>query len=235
MGWNAPPPFCLLGHRGARATAPENTLAAFDAALAAGAAGFEFDVQLTADGVAVILHDTTVDRTTNGRGAVAELTAAELATLDAGGGQPIPTLDTLFARYGDRVLYNLELKSARLRDVAVADVAVRCVQRHGLADQVLISSFNPLALRRAARARVPGLQLGYLHYAPRPRQLAWLVKTSAVHPHYRLVTPAYMAWAHRRGLRVHVWTVNDAATARFLRDLGVQAIITDDPAALAAS
>jgi glycerophosphoryl diester phosphodiesterase len=235
MRWDTPPPFCLLGHRGAPAVAPENTLAAFDAALAAGAVGFEFDVQLSADGVPVIIHDTTVDRTTNGRGAVATHTAAALGRLDAGDGQAVPTLEALFARYGDRVLYNLELKSARWRDVAVADAAAKCIRRHGLARQVLVSSFNPLALRRMARQNVEGVQLGFLHYAPRPRRLPWLVSTGAVHPYFKLVTPAYMAWARRHGLQVNVWTVNALDEAQRLQGLGVQTIITDDPAALTSS
>ena len=97
----------ILGHRGASAVAPENTLLAFEAAQAGGADGIEFDVQLSADGIPVVIHDQTVDRTTNGQGKVAAMTVAELQAWTAGEGAIIPTLDDVFTPFGDTFLYNL--------------------------------------------------------------------------------------------------------------------------------
>jgi glycerophosphoryl diester phosphodiesterase len=230
MEWLNAPPCVLLGHRGVRNAAPENTLHAFALALEQGADGFEFDVKLSADGIPVVIHDGTVDRTTNGRGSVAALTVAELQQLDAGGGQPIPTLDDVFARFGGGVLYNVELKTLELEAADLEQAVVAAIRRHDVAAQVLISSFNPKALERAGRIG-PDLALGFLHAGP-GRLLLPEVPLLALHPRQSQADAAYLAWAAAHGYRVHVWTVNDAAAALALRRQGVHALISDQPLAL---
>jgi len=229
-----------LAHRGASYDAPENTLAAFDLALRLGADGIELDVQLSADGVPVVIHDWTLDRTTDGQGPVATWRWAELRTLDAGSWfdsayarQRIPSLEDVFAAFGRRLRYNIELKVRGLRSNGLERAVIAMIHRHGLTNRVLVSSFNPLALRRVGRLE-PHLETGLLLAPEQPIYLrrAWLapfVPHTARLPKYPLVDASYMAWARRRGYRVGVWTVDDPDEMMRLADLGVDAIITNRP------
>lgn len=229
MDWLAARTPLIIGHRGASADAPENTLAAFALAVAQGADGIELDVQLSADGWPVILHDHDVSRTTNGTGAVSRLTVAELRELDAGDGQGVPTLDELFEMLGPQVLYNIEIKDAgwwsRGIEAAVADR----IEAYHLQNRVLVSSFNPLSVRRARRELPRTTPVGLIRDSGLGQYTYFLASGEADHPHYSLVDSAYMAWARQRGYRVHVWTVDDPAEARRLVDLGVHGLITNRP------
>ena len=229
MDWLTADKPLVIGHRGASDYAPENTLAAFGLAAEQGADGIELDVQMTADGRLVIIHDADVSRTTNGQGVVSKLTLAELQSFDAGEGQAIPTLDELLEMLGPRVLYNIEIKYFGWRDQGVEAAVSDRIAAYHLEDRSLISSFNPFAVRRARRflpLRTPAalirgdglLKYGYL-----------LADGQADHPRYSLVDEAYMAWARKRGYRVHVWTVDDADEARRLVALGVNGLITNKP------
>lgn len=229
MDWLSSDIPLIIGHRGASAAAPENTLAAFGLAAEQGAQGVEMDVRLTADGNVVVIHDKTVARTTGGAGMVTDLTTAELQALDAGLGQPVPTLDDVFQAFGPALLYNVELKDFGLRsrglEIAVAD---RIAAYH-LENQVVVSSFNPLTIRRARR-HLSRTTMTAVIWDRAPRWLWHLLsETEADHPHYSLVDEAYMAWAREQKYRVHVWTVDDPAEARRLAHLGVHAIITNKP------
>lgn len=233
MDWLTSDTPLVIGHRGASADAPENTLAAFGLAAEQGAQGVEMDVRLAADGNVVVIHDKTVARTTGGTGAVADLTTAELQALDAGLGQPVPTLDDVFQAFGPALLYNVELKDYSLRshglEIAVAD---RIAAYH-LENQVVVSSFNPLIVRRARR-HLSRTTMTAVIWDRGPRWLWHLpAETEADHPHYSLVDEAYMAWARQQNHRVHVWTVDDPAEARRLTRLGVHAIITNKPGLIA--
>ncbi|HSM55254.1 MAG TPA: glycerophosphodiester phosphodiesterase family protein [Candidatus Sulfomarinibacteraceae bacterium] len=230
MDWHSANTPLIIAHRGASADAPENTVVAFALASEQGAHGVELDVRLSADGNVVIMHDSTVDRTTDGSGAVAALTADELRALDAGQGQPVPTLDQVFEAFGPSMLYNIELKNSALlshdMELAVADR----IAAHHLENQVAVSSFNPLAVRRARRHLSASTIVGLVRQR-RPRTFRhFLANAGADHPHYSLVDEAYMRWARRRAYRVHVWTVDDAGEARRLAALGVHGIITNRPA-----
>ncbi len=235
-----------IAHRGARAAAPENTLPAFLRAAEIGADGVELDVQLTADGVPVVFHDTNLDRTTDGTGRLADHTLAQLRELDAGShfgadwaDVRIPTLAEVFDALGDRMLVNVELKAhadGPTAEVApLADAVITAIREADASGRVILSSFNPIALR-AVKRRAPDLPLGYLYAPDLPLPLAkgWLARPiigrhAARHPHYSMVDHAYMRWARRRGYRVNVWTVNDVDEMRRLRDLGVDALISDYP------
>lgn len=229
-----------IAHRGASAIAPPNTLAAFEKAAELGADGIEFDVRLSADGAPVVIHDVTVDGTTDGSGRVAEMTLSQLEQLDAGSyfdpafaGERIPTLEEVLETMGSRLLLNIELKSASLRDDGLERASVAQVKRHGLDGRVLFSSFNPFSLRRAKQI-APHIPVGLL-YAPNlplPLRRAWLsplVPHEARHPDHTMVDARYVAWARRRGYRVNVWTVDDLDEMRRLINLGVDGIITNVP------
>ena len=229
MSWLTADRPLIIGHRGAAADAPENTLAAFTLALAQGADGVELDVQLCADGVPIIIHDTTVDRTCDGTGRVADLSLAELRLLTIDNDHPIPTLDDLFATFGRRTLYNVELKALGRGGDALAAAVARAIAAHGVAEQVLISSFSPFTLRAARRHLPPGVPLALLRERRATRAAHALLRAAADHPHHPLIDESLMAWARWRGLRVNAWTVDDPAEARRLLQLGVHGIITNRP------
>ena len=229
MDWSSAPRPFIIGHRGASAEAPENTLSAFALAQAQGADGIEFDVQLSADGWPVIIHDSQLERTTNGQGRVQQHTMAQLQELDAGEGQSIPTLDELFETFGPTFLYNIELKTAAFRDTGLAAAVADRIQAHQLERQTVVSSFNPWAVRWARRHLTQSTWVAHLSYKPGLKYKYLLCPSQAVHPHYRMVDAKYMAWARKRGWRVHVWTVDEPAEAKRLADLGVHAIMTNKP------
>lgn len=231
-----------FGHRGASHDAPENTLAAFELAARYGADGIELDVSLTADGVPIVIHDDTLDRTTDGSGNAGSFPLAEIKRLDAGrwfdarfAGECIPTLDEVFEAVGKRLLINVELKGFTFRqDGLEARVAER-IAHHNLASRVIVSSFNPLRLRRLRRI-APHIPIGFLHEPGEPFYVPWLLwryPREADHPHQAFVTSAYMVRARRSRLRVNTWVVDDPARMGTLRDLGVDMIITNRPDVLA--
>ena len=236
----------IIGHRGARANAPENTLAGMRAAHDEGARWVEFDVKLTADGVPIIIHDETLDRTTDGKGKVRERTADQIARLDAGAwfdrrfaGEGVPTLEAtleLLARF--KMGFNLEIKPCPGREAETADAALDVVARHWPSDLPvpIISSFKAESLR-AARRIAPHLPRGYLvERLPRGwREEAQELECKAVHPGMRDLTREQVAAVKAAGYPILAWTVNEPARARELLAWGVDSLITDKPAAIAAS
>ena len=231
----------VLGHRGARAYAPMNTLPGFECAAEQGADGIEFDIHLSKDGEIVVIHDFTVDATTDGTGNVRDLTLAQLKELDAGGwfgaefaGAQIPTLDEVFEWVAQqRFLVNVEIKSKSARTNGIERKLAEKIKQHSMQNRGIVSSFNPLALRRfSAYGRELGVPIGFLHAPETPFYVPWLLTGltyQARHPHFSQVNQRYMDWANQHGHRVNVWTVNDPQVACGLRDLGVNAIITDQP------
>ncbi|MCC6615648.1 MAG: glycerophosphodiester phosphodiesterase [Anaerolineae bacterium] len=235
----------IFGHRGASAYAPMNTLPAFQLAAAQGADGIELDVWLSKDGAPVILHNDTVDETTDGSGSVWDMTLAELRRLDAGrwkderyAGTRIPTLDEVFEVVGDNLLVNVEIKSAEGMipdvEVAVAD----CIVRHDMQERVLVSSFDPHVLARFAQVN-PDIPVAFLEYEGTPPQ-AYVVadlmlNQRARHPHSAMIDAGYMERAHGKDWRVNAWTVDDVDEAQRLVKLGVDGLITNAPDVLLAA
>jgi glycerophosphoryl diester phosphodiesterase len=229
-----------FAHRGACKQAPENTVPAFVLAADLGADGIELDVQLSKDGVIVVIHDFQLDATTDGSGPVRDRTLAELKELDAGAGfdpafagERIPTLQEVIDAVGHRLLLNIELKARGVRDDGLAAAVVSVVERNDLAGRVILSSFNPLTLRRAGRLN-PGIPLGLLYAPDMPLFLRrpWLrrgILLDALHPYHSLVDAAYIKWAKKQGYRVNVWTVDDIERMQQLRRLAVDVIITNRP------
>jgi glycerophosphoryl diester phosphodiesterase len=229
-----------LGHRGASAAAPANTLAAFRLAMELGADGFELDVQLTADNELVVIHDFSVDHTTNGSGLVRLKNLEDLKRLDAGvrfaprfSGERIPTLREVFAQAGKRPFINVEIKTASPRGNGLEPRLVALIREHGLGERLVVSSFNPFALWRMRRL-APDLKLALLYADDLPRYLrdrwlAFLSHPSALNPKYSMASAGHVRWAQEHGYGLFVWTVDDEAEMRRLISLGVTGIITNKP------
>ena len=239
----------VFAHRGGAALAPENTVVAFNQGLSLGADGLELDVRLSRDGTPVVLHDPTVDRTTNGTGAVADLTAEELAGLDAGyrfvvaDGHPfrargigVPRLREVLERYpGVPAIIELKVDAPELAERALADVRAARASAH-----VAIGSFKQGVLD-AARELEPDVPTSASTDEVREmllRSRFWLavrrppyrlLQVPEVRAGRRVVSPRLVRVAHRAGLPVQVWTVNREDDMRRLLAWGVDAIISDRP------
>ncbi len=230
----------LFAHRGSSAHAPENTLAAFELAVRQGADAIELDAKLTADGQVVVIHDQTVDRTTDGSGKVSDLTLAELRALDAGShfdvsfrGEPIPTLEEVFQAVGPVLYINVELTNYASPTDPLPDKVAELVRKYQLEDRVLFSSFNPLALFRIQKL-LPDSPAGLLALPGRGGAWArsWLgrlVPHQSLHPEQGDVTPALIRRVHRSGRKIFVWTVNEPEVMRRMFAWEVDGIFTDDP------
>ena len=227
------PPY-VFGHRGVRRDAPENTMAAFELAAAAGADGIELDVRLCRSGELVVFHDADLTRLTDGRDTrkIVDLDRAELARVDVGRGQRVPLLGEVLAwAEGRRLRVNIEMK----RDVpdrrAVVTETARLLEGAPL-PPVIVSSFDPAMLAYLSWRR-PSLLLGYLFASDQKlTRSGWagrVMHVGAMHPERTEIDgPRFRAW-QKRGRIVNVWTVNEAAEARALAAMGVDAIITDLP------
>jgi glycerophosphoryl diester phosphodiesterase len=238
--FDLPTPY-VIGHRGSSAGAPENTLSAFELTAFQGAPAIELDAKLTADGHVVVIHDQTVDRTTNGRGRVTEMTLAELRELDAGEwfddvfkNERIPTLDEVFATVGRRLFINVELTNYATPNDGLVPAVVDLVRKHQLQDYVMFSSFFPRNLQKA-HDLLPEVPLGLLTLTG---WMGWMGKWfgfrnpiySALHPYHLDAWPFLVKRVHRLNKRVHVWTVNESDDLIRMKNNGVDGIMTDNPA-----
>ncbi|CAG0981876.1 glycerophosphoryl diester phosphodiesterase [Anaerolineales bacterium] len=230
----------LLAHRGDKNHAPENTLPAFEQAIQKGADGVELDVKLTGDGHVVVIHDSTVDRTTDGRGRVASLTLEAIRELDAGkwfdekfSGAKIPLLEEVFEAVGRDKLINIELKnySTPFNDLVLR--VCELIKRHNNQGQIILSSFYSSNLKIALQI-LPEVSRALLAM-PGPAGL-WARSFGfmfgdyqALHPHISNATREQVQRAHRLKRRVHVWTANTPGEVVRLRDWGFDGIMTDDP------
>lgn len=241
LRWSVPSPGAgplVIGHRGASALAPENSLEAFQRAAADGADGVELDVLRCASGEPMVFHDDDLRRLAGRPERIAALSLDGVRAVRLASGAAIPTLDEALEACGPRLLVNVELKAmgvpwAEIRALVRAVAAV--VDVPGVRERVLVSSFHPYALW-AWRRQAPQVAAGLLfeHDAPRPLRRAWtlpLLDVASVHPEARLCDAAAVRAWHRRGLRVNVWTVDIPAELARLAGLGVDGIITNDPAA----
>lgn len=234
-----PPLGRVIGHRGAAARAPENTLAGFRRARELGCTAVEFDVRLTADGAPVLCHDSTLDRTTTARGRVSELTLAIIRECDAGirfdrafAGERVPILDEallLAAELG--LVANIEIKVERGREYATAAaVAATLARLRSRIGPVLVSSFLPNAIV-AIRALAPDVPRALL-FRVIPRgwaQMALRLGCAAIGADHRRLRPGRIAAIRAAGYPLLAYTVNDAARARLLFGWGVTSVFSDAP------
>lgn len=258
----------VLGHRGASADFPENTLRAFTEALRQGADGVELDVMRCGSGEVVVVHDDDLSRVARGAaGSGLRVRGASLLALqafDLGGGERVPTLAAVLEALGPQALVNVELKSEEpgpgerrglggrlataagylrlVRDDGLAAATVEVLRRAGRLSgprTTLVSSFDPFQLLRFQRAASGALPLGFLFEREqvRPLREAWpahLLRPQALHPQAALCTPRSVGGWRRRGYALHTWTVDEPAEVRRLQALGVDAVITNRPAAVRA-
>jgi glycerophosphoryl diester phosphodiesterase len=239
----------VFAHRGGCALGPENTLAAFDRGIAAGADGLELDVHLSSDGVPVVHHDATLDRTTSGSGPVRALTAAQLARVDAGcrfrdggafpfrnQGVGVPALADVLRQYPDvRMIVEMKVDRAEMGEAVAA-----AVRRAGAVDRVCAAGYG-MRSALAARAALPEMATSACY---REVQLAvyrtwarWPVRrvpyggyqVPELADRLRIVSPRFIRYAHGAGLKVQVWTVDDEPDMRRLLEWRVDALISNRP------
>ncbi len=214
----------VIGHRGAAGLQAENSCASFRAAARLGVDAIECDVHLTRDGVPVVLHDERLDRTTTGRGAVADMTLAQVREALAGDGRPVPTLaEVLVLSAGVRLIIEIKV-------VAAARASVWAARAAGRLDQVEFISFYPPALTevKAVAPEVPtGLLVGSV--APDTLQTALGIGAGLLDVHFAGLTPELVRQAHATGLRLWTWTVNEPHDLQAQLAIGPDGITTDHP------
>jgi glycerophosphoryl diester phosphodiesterase len=239
----------VFAHRGGCDLGPENTIAAFDIGMSTGADGLELDVHLSADGVVVVHHDTTLERTTNGSGPIAARTADELAWVDAGywftrGGEypfrgrgiGVPTLREVLARYRDvPTIIEIKVYTAAMGDAVAAEI-----RRADACDYVCVAGYG-LASARAARAALPGVPSSASQPEVRIAVYRSILRCpirSAPYQTYqvpekaeatRIVSARFIRHAHAAGLKVQVWTVDEEADMRRLLEWGIDGLISNRP------
>lgn len=247
-----PDKFLVIAHRGGRSLGPENTIYTFKRAIEKGADVLEMDLQTTADGQLVVLHDRNVNRTTNGKGAVDGFSLSELKKLDAGfrwsphnsntfplrnKGITIPTLADVFQALPDTRM-NIEIKSSQVN--TIQDLC-RVIREHGMAEKVMVACFDSGKLGEFRSvcpevATSAGASEAVLFYWLQRAQLESAYSPSAqalqipeAYRDRRITTSRFLDAAHARNMRVHVWTVNDTESMQRLIALGVDGIMTDYP------
>lgn len=229
----------VIAHRGFSGAAPENTIAAVRAAIEIQADMVEIDVTLTADGHLVVIHDETLDRTTNGSGRVSEFTLAELQQLDAGSwfgpefaGEQIPTLDAVLDEANGLILLNVEIKSEAVDRGIVAKVA-SAIKMQGIVDQVVVSSFSPTALQQV-HSEAPEIRTAVLfntkfHKGQDAVEIVKNLEASVFNIKRQRLTKTMRRRCEEHDIPIGIYTVNKPRRLRRLVNKGIDAIFTDYP------
>ncbi len=213
-----------VGHRGARAYAPENTLMSFKKAMEIGVDAVELDVRKTKDNQLVVIHDADVKRTTNGEGLVSELTLKEIKGFSAAGGEKIPTLQEALDFLDKKVKVFIELKEAGVEEQVLSKVNER-----GLGKSVVIVSFLEDALKKV-RELDKGIEIGLIYAKHKnPVKAALELKANYLLAFYRFTHTANVQKAHQNGLKVIVWTINKPEEVEEYAAKGVDGIASDKP------
>ena len=243
-----------IAHRGGNLNAPEETLESMHSAVKIGVDALEMDIHATSDGVIVLMHDATVDRTTNGSGRIVDMTFDEIRTLDAGykhstdrgmtypfrgQGVVVPTLEEILTTFSDQY-HLIEIKQS---EPSIVEALVDLLDRTGMRDRVIIASFDEPAIREF-RAAAPDVFTSFalseaaFFFFLSPEQEAQYVAVAEflqVPPRFggiEVLTPEFLARSRRFGLKIHVWDVGGAEHMRQLIDLGMDGLIVDDPETL---
>ena len=222
--------FIKIGHRGAMGYEPENTLLSFRKALDLGVDAIELDVYVCKTGELVVIHDDKIDRTTNGKGYVIEKTFDELRSLDAGKSEKIPTLSEVFDLINRKVKVNVELKGEGTAK-PVSDLIKHYIDNNGwMADDFIVSSFNHYELKKFGELSpnikigvlIVGIPLGFAEFAEK-------LNAYSVNLCVEFINQEFVDDAHKRGMKVFVWTVNDFDEIKRIKSLGVDGIFSNFP------
>lgn len=217
----------IMGHRGAAALAPENTLLSIATAMEIGVDAVEIDVHLSKDKEIVVIHDATVDRTTNGTGAVSSYTVEEMKRLDAGKGETIPTLQEVMDFIHGKVKLVVELK-----DEGTEGPVVDLIQRNGLMENVYVISFWH-RLVRTVKDIEGRIKTGVLFVGcPVDASIAAQVSADALVMKYTFVDKRFVDTAHEEGLTVFIWNIDDQRFVKPYADMGVDGMGSNDPRVL---
>ncbi len=219
-----------IGHRGAMGYAPENTLKSFKKALELNVDAVELDVYVCKSGELVVLHDNKVDRTTNGKGYIAEKTLDELKTLDAGGGEKIPLLSEVFDIIDKQVKINIELKGISTAKPVYELIENYVKNKSWKYDDFIISSFNHYELKKFKElnpnikigALIAGIPIGFAEFAKK-------INADSVNLCIEFINQEFVDDAHKRGLKVYVQTVNDLDDIKRMKNLNVDGIFSNFP------
>ena len=219
-----------IGHRGAKGYEPENTLISFQKAIELKADGVEFDVHVCKSGELVVIHDFTVDRTTNGTGAISDLTLAELRKLRIDVHHQIPTLDEVLHLFNKKHVINIELKGSNTAELVCDFIDKNVKENRFEYSNFNVSSFQRDELETVARYN-SNIHIGVLTQASVEQALDWAAEfnAKAIHPHFSLLTAENVALANQKKYKVYTWTLNEISDIQRLKKLGVDAIITDFP------
>ncbi|MCC3355519.1 glycerophosphodiester phosphodiesterase [Bacillus sp. REN16] len=230
----------IIAHRGVSGYCPENTMAAFKAALDQKSVGIELDVRLTKDGIPVVIHDATINRTSNGKGYIHELTLAELKTYDFGSWfspkfshERIPTLEeVLELLYDHDLTLNIEIKNGPFIPVNLEEKILELVYKYNFGDKVIVSSFDHISLKRL-RALDTTIKIGFILHMNLIDMFNYIENSSinpySIHPNHFYLTDEILEEAHSKGIKVFPYTINDKAVGESYRNMGVDGIITNYP------
>jgi len=219
-----------IGHRGANGHEPENTFVSFQKAVDMQVDGIELDVHLSADGEIIVIHDETIDRTTNGNGFVSELSLRELKAFRIDSKHQIPTLAAVFDLVNQDCFINIELKSYEVTEKVVSLIEKYVTKKGWKYDRFLISSFDWNALQQVAFLN-DAIPIGVLTETDLDLALAFakFIQAKSIHPHFHLLTAENTVKMQEKGLQVFPWTINELEDIQKIKTFNVNGIITDFP------
>jgi glycerophosphoryl diester phosphodiesterase len=219
-----------IGHRGAKGYEPENTLVSFEKAIEMGADGIELDVHLSLDGHLIVIHDETIDRTTNGKGFVNQLTLQELKFFKINDEHEIPTLEEILDLVNQRCFVNIELKNQDTAEEVVQLIEYYISDKKWTHTHFIVSSFDWNALQQV-RFLNENIRIGVLTETDLDLAISFarFMKAEALHPDFQLLTNEYTAKIQEKGIQVFPWTVNEKEDIERMKSFKVDGIITDFP------
>ena len=222
-----------IGHRGACGYAPENTLKSFQKAIDLGVDAIELDVQLCKSDDLVVMHDDTVDRTTDGSGFVKKIKLKDLRKMDAGEGERIPTLEEVLDLVNSRVRINIELKGPKTAKPVMKLIEEYVKKKRWNLDDFIISSFSRRELKKA-RSINPLIQIGFLISRFQLLDHWWLsfakkIRANFIGPSLKIISKRLIRKAHKQGLRVYIWTVNESKDIERMRKWEADGVFSNFP------
>lgn len=217
-----------IGHRGAKGYEPENTLVSFEKAIEMDADGIELDVHLSLDGHLIVIHDETIDRTTNGKGVVNQMTLQELKSFRINEKYEIPTLVEILDLVDQRCFINIELKNQDTAEKVVQLIESYISNKNWNNNHFIVSSFDWNALQQV-RFLNEAIRIGVLTETNLDLAISFarFLKAEALHPDFQLLTNEYAAKIQEKGIQVFPWTVNEMEDIHRMKSFKVDGIITD--------